>query len=453
VRVLVFLLALLAACVRAPHAGDAAGPRVYLVVVDGLGARFATADRMPRLFAALRGEPERSSFFSLARAVMPARTNPNHVTLVTGVPADVHGITGNAFWSRTPGDRPAKLDAADRIEVETLFTVAAASEPRLRTLAAVAKPKLARLLGRSGRQRGPDVVWSPERLPAARRDPDTGYASDADTMRGALAEIAATEADLVVVNLSDVDRNGHAHGPESGEYAAAIAGADTAIGMLVDDLHARGRWDRAVVLVTADHGMTDVAGRVVSLGPALHAAAIDVTVVADGGIEHVYANGMDPDARDVPPGAAARALARAAALAARTDGVAEVDARLPGACAACPLLAVAHPDWHLDHERTGELVAVATPGWEFVDPFDPVDARLRGNHGGPEDRPVPLAVTGGWPGLRAAPPGAPSPDAVDVAPTIAAVLGLRRVRRLDGGAIPDDGAGRPIVAVLRDAPR
>jgi arylsulfatase A-like enzyme len=297
-------------------------------------------------------------------------------------------------------------------------------------------------------------MWSPERLPAARRDPDTGYASDADTIRGALGEIATADPELVVVNLSDVDRNGHAHGPDSAEYAAAVGGADTAIGVLVDDLRGRGRWEHAVVLVTADHGMSAVGRQVVTLGPALRDAGIDdVTVVADGGIEHVYANGLDPHARDVAPGAVATALARVAALASRTDGVVEVVARLPGACPACPLLAVAHPDWHLDHERAGELLAVAAPGRQFVDPFDPVDARLHGNHGRPEDRLVPLAVTGGWPGLRAAPPGAPSPDAVDVAPTIEAILGLRPVHRLDGRAIPDDGAGRPIAAVLRDAPR
>src|SRR5690242_4901621 len=98
-RTLVVVLALLVSCVRAPRAGDPGGPHVYLIIVDGLGARFATADRMPHLFAALHGDAGRSSFFGAARAVMPARTNPNHVTLVTGVWPDVHGITGNAFWS------------------------------------------------------------------------------------------------------------------------------------------------------------------------------------------------------------------------------------------------------------------------------------------------------------------------------------------------------------------
>jgi len=110
-----------------------------------------------------------------------------------------------------------------------------------------------------------------------------------------------------------------------------------------------------------------------------------------------------------------------------------------------------HPDWRLDHERTGELLVVAAAGQQFADPAGAGEATLLGNHGGPQDRDVPLIVTGGWPGLHAAPAGTPTPDAVDVAPTIATLLGLRASRRVDGSAVPDRDAGHPITAVL--APR
>jgi hypothetical protein len=117
-----------------------------------------------------------------------------------------------------------------------------------------------------------------------------------------------------------------------------------------------------------------------------------------------------------------------------------------------PSLGVAHPDWRLDHERTGELLLVAAPGYQFVDPPDPVDAALRGNHGGPAERRVPLLVTGGWPGLRAAPHTADGPGLADVAPTIAAVLGIRRPRRLDGSDVPASEAGRPLADALAQSP-
>jgi predicted AlkP superfamily pyrophosphatase or phosphodiesterase len=46
--------------------------------------------------------------------------------------------------------------------------------------------------------------------------------------------------------------------PDTPECRAAVGGADAALARLVDDLRAR-RWERSVVIVTADHGMTAVA--------------------------------------------------------------------------------------------------------------------------------------------------------------------------------------------------
>src|SRR2546426_2589724 len=188
---------------------------------------------------------------------------------------------------------------------------------------------------------------------------------------------------------------------------------------------------------------------VISLGPVLQEAGVGgVTLVADGGVEHVYAERVATSATTV--GDAAETLGRVAALARTTPGVAEVLARLP--VSGVPTLHAAHPDWHLDHPRTGELLLVAASGHQFVDPFNPGEANLHGNHGGPEDLAVPLVVTGGWTGLRAAPRGTPPPGAVDVAPTITALLGLRAPRLLDGHPVPPGRAGHPIAAVLGDRP-
>ena len=441
---LLALACLLACCVRAPAGTTTPTPHVYLVIVDGLDPRLVTRERMPRFFALLAELPERSSFFPGAQAVMPARTNPNHVTLLTGVYADVHGITGNAYWSRQRDASPQKLEAAALIEVETLFTVAEETRPSLATLGAFGKPKLARLFASvPGRQHAPDVLWSAEDLPRGRREPATGYASDADTMAAALAKMAATEPDLAVLNLADVDSAGHGRGPESPECARAVTAADAALGSLVDDLRARGRWERAVLIVTADHGMASLAPTperprpVISLGPGLRRTG--VLAVAEGGVEHVYAGG----APDVAPD-----LAGAARLAAATPGVTEVLSRVP--VPGVPAIAERHPDWHLDHDRAGDLLLVAARGWQFVDPFDPVDAALLGNHGGPGELAVPLLVTGGWPGLTHGTGDAPG--LVDVAPTIAVLLDLRRPRRLDGSAVSPEGAGRPIAAVLGQRP-
>src|SRR5437879_1172032 len=452
-RIVVALAYLLVSALSAP--ADAPHAHVYLVIVDGLDARLADAAHMPRLFAAVAHEPAHSSVFRDAHAVMPARTNPNQVRLLTGAYAEAHGITGNAYWSRTPGAPPEMVEDAARIEVETLFTVAETMMPSLVALGEVGKPKLARLFAAVPGQYAPDVLWSPDRLPPERREAASGYSPDGETIGALLALAAEAEPDLVVMNLCDVDGTGHAHGPESAEYARAVAAADTAIARLLDDLHARARWDRSVVIVTADHGMSAVSPTpehpqpVISRGPVLREAGVGgVTLVADGGVEHVYAGRVAASATTV--GDAAETLGRVAALARTTPGVAEVLARLP--VPGVPTLHAAHPGWHLDHPRTGELLLVAASGHQFLDPFNPVDASLRGNHGGPEELAVPLVVTGGWAGLHAAPRGTPSPGAVDVAPTIAALLGLRAPRLLDGHRVPPARAGHPIAALLGQSP-
>src|SRR5207253_3062045 len=112
------------------------------------------------------------------------------------------------------------------------------------------------------------------------------------------------------------------------------------------DLHARARWDRSVVIVTADHGMSAVSPTperprpVISLGPVLREAGVGgVTLVGDGGVEHVYAERVAASATTV--GDAAETLGRVAALARTTPGVAEVLARLP--VSGVPTLHAAHP--------------------------------------------------------------------------------------------------------------
>jgi len=446
------LLLVLAALLLVANAA-AERPHVYLVVVDGLDARFATPAHMPRLFDLVTREAERTSVFAAAHAVMPTRTNPNHVSLLTGVYPSAHGITGNAYWRRVP-DAPAEVIVdAKLIEVETLFTVAETSSPELVTAGVFGKAKLARLFSAvPGRQRAPDVLWSPEQASPAGRDPTTGYSFDSATIGGLLAEAADEEPDLAVVTLADVDRTGHARGPDSEECSRAIAGADAAIGRLVDQLRALGRWSHSVLIITADHGLTSLAVTperpypVISFGRDLLRAGVGgVHLVADGGIEHVYADGLPGDATEL--GDAAERLARVAEVARGVPGVAEVLARLP--VPDVPSLASLHADWHLQHPRSGELLLVAAPGYEFVDPFDPVEASMLGNHGGPGEAAVPMIVTGGSERLARAPTGTPEPSAVDVAPTIATLLGLRLPRRLDGSAVPAEESGRPITAVLR----
>jgi arylsulfatase A-like enzyme len=278
-----------------------------------------------------------------------------------------------------------------------------------------------------------------------------GGAGDDGTMTTALELFAREEPDLAVVQLADVDRHGHGYGPDSPEYARAVGAADAAIRRLVDRLEATGRWPRSVLVVTADHGFSSVAPTaerprpVIDLGAALRSAgATGVHVVSDGPVAHVYATGLAAAAATV--GDTAAALARAAEVFRGLPGVAEVLARLP--VPGVRLLAEAHPDWHLGHQRTGELFLVAARGYEFADATDLDDEPHRGNHGGPHEQVIPLFVAGGFAGLRVAAPTAP-PSSAAVGRTIALLLGLPPPARVDGSALA--ALPPPIVALLPPA--
>jgi ectonucleotide pyrophosphatase/phosphodiesterase family member 5 len=411
-------------------AAHAERPHVYVVVVDGLDARFVTPESMPVLYAP---DPPPT-----IRASMPTRTNSSHASLLTGVHTEAHGITGNAYWSRTVGDPPRKTDEPGLLETETIFTVAETTAPDLVTMGAFGKPKLGHLFGNApDKQRQPDVLWTPE-AGARGVDPITNYADDATTMDAFLRLTGKREPDLAVLNLADVDRTAHGLGPDDPRRVDAVVAAGAAVQRLVDSLKAHGRWDRSIVLVTADHGFDQVAPSPtvpkpeIDLATILEKAELDgVVVVTDGGVAHVYAE-TDPPDDDV--------LEDVAEIAAKTPGVAEVLSRIP-VDDDVPLLAKAHPDWHVDTPRIGDLLVVAAPNHQFVAADE---IHLRGNHGSPREQAVPLAVLGGHPTAKALKPTSDTTLA-DVGATVGALLGIRPARRLDGQPIKPSSFGQPLV--------
>jgi predicted AlkP superfamily pyrophosphatase or phosphodiesterase len=63
---------------------------------------------------------------------------------------------------------------------------------------------------------------------------------------------------LCMLYFSIVDVQGHKHGPNSTEVAAAVASVDSSIGRLLNGLRQRGVLAEVNVLLVSDHGMTDV---------------------------------------------------------------------------------------------------------------------------------------------------------------------------------------------------
>ena len=93
---------------------------------------------MPRLSAMLAGE----GAYYLGRGVMPSLTNPNNVSIVTGVAPAVHGIPGNHF--RAPDGSEVQLTDPAHLRAPTIL--GEMQQAGVRVLAVTAKEKLRRLL-------------------------------------------------------------------------------------------------------------------------------------------------------------------------------------------------------------------------------------------------------------------------------------------------------------------
>ena len=82
---------------------------------------------------------------------------------------------------------------------------------------------------------------------------------------------------FVTLYFDVVDTEGHNHGPNSAELDAALAATDAAVGKLVEGLKARGLFEHANLIVTADHGMADVSpDRIVYLDDVVRADALRI---------------------------------------------------------------------------------------------------------------------------------------------------------------------------------
>jgi phosphonoacetate hydrolase len=79
-----------------------------------------------------------------ADCVVPSFTNPNNISIVTGVPPAVHGICGNFYYDRE-NDREVMMNEPELLRTPTIFK--AFQDAGARVAIVTAKDKLRRLLG------------------------------------------------------------------------------------------------------------------------------------------------------------------------------------------------------------------------------------------------------------------------------------------------------------------
>jgi phosphonoacetate hydrolase len=117
---------------------------LVVVCIDGCQYEYITAavaaGAAPYLGRLLAGAG--TSF--MADCVMPSFTNPNNLSIVTGVPPAVHGICGNYFYDTERGEEVMMNDPR-YLRVGTIFAAFSAAGAKVAVI--TAKDKLRKLLG------------------------------------------------------------------------------------------------------------------------------------------------------------------------------------------------------------------------------------------------------------------------------------------------------------------
>lgn len=229
-----------------------------VVCLDGCDPRYMNVKGARDVFPNIT-RFAKEGFFSLADAAMPTFTNPNNVSIVTGAPPAVHGISGNYYLDRETGNEIMIVDATP-MRATTIF--AEMSSAGVRVAAITAKDKLRKMLGH---RLNKGVCFSSEKASectlaengienveqlVGRPTPDM-YSPDLSlfVLDAGIKLLERDMADLIYLSLSDMVQ--HASGPGESEADSFHKAVDARIGKLAEL--------GAVIGLVADHGMNDKA--------------------------------------------------------------------------------------------------------------------------------------------------------------------------------------------------
>jgi predicted AlkP superfamily pyrophosphatase or phosphodiesterase len=373
-------------------------PHVLLISLDGFRPDYIDRYEMPSLRRLARDGVRARALVP----VFPTMTFPNHLSLVTGLHPDRHGIVGNSFYdpvlerAYSMSDAKATGDSA-WYRGEPIWATA---EMQGMVAACFFWP------GSDAAIKGTRAsYWKPY---------DGSVPNDVriDTVLEWLGMPDDRRPHLITLYMSDVDSASHRTGLWSPEIEAAVLRVDQAVGRLLDGIARLPVRDSVYVVVASDHGMADVKEEI----------AID-TLIDMTGIR-IGTSGPVTNLH-VVSGGTTRALAVRDGLNRKLrNGRAWLRADVPARLR------------HSSDPRIGDVVAIMDEGYTLIPTTRPADRarRLTATHGWDSALPSMQAtflVAG--PGVRAG-AAIPPVNNVDVYPFLTELLGLRPAAGIDGRA-------------------
>lgn len=259
------------------------GRSVILITIDGLRPDMISDPLQPTPF--LKQMVREGQFVPHIQGIPPSMTYPSHTTIITGVPPREHGIHCNRQFQYNR-DEPLLYNLwADSIKAPTLWQQI--HEAGLKT-ASILWPVStgSRYIDYNVPEYfpTPDEHWqggamdyirpvcTPAGLLEELEREATGRLTDA-TMRSASFEYDAKVAymtnylvntyhpSFISVHLITTDYAQHATGTQSDWTLQAVASADNAVGLIVENLRYQHLLDSTTIIVTGDHGFVNAKWR------------------------------------------------------------------------------------------------------------------------------------------------------------------------------------------------
>jgi phosphonoacetate hydrolase len=199
-------------------------------------------------------------FSAVADGTVPSVTCTNNMSIVTGAPASVHGISGNFYLDPATGEAVV-MTGPELLRGETIFAQFARAGARI--AAVTAKDKLRRQLGKGLDLSRGNICFSSEKADKCTRA-ENGIENVLEFVGMPLPHMYSMDLSLFVLEagirilerdrpdilyLSLTDYIQHKYAPEEPEAIRFYKEIDARFGRLADL--------GATVVLTADHGMND----------------------------------------------------------------------------------------------------------------------------------------------------------------------------------------------------
>jgi len=414
---------------------------VVVISLDGFPAYALDDPRLP--IPTLRKLAREGAVAASMQPINPTVTWPNHTAMVTGVDASEHQVLFNGLLTHPAGGgRPTIEPWRDKelmVHAPTIYDVAYQAGLTTAQVDWVAIyrtktitwqfPELPDPNGEIEREMIAAGIVTPEQL---RTFEDSSPAWQDEIWTDAAEEILERhKPNLLLFHLLALDNTNHVYGPMSLASFTAMAFLDDRVKQILDVLQRTGLSRRATLLIVSDHGFQTIQHNIhpnvllrekgfLSEDPGQQKA--DAWVISEGGIAMVYATHPEHGVESVSQLRRIFTGAEGVDRVYGADEFSKIGLPLPATCDQAPdLVLVASPDYAFSNDPGDHLVTQVVEG---------------GTHGYLNTDPKMQAIFIAWGagirrGIRLG-----NISNLDVAPTIAALLGLE-MKHARGHAIQE----------------